>query len=66
VSGPKLIAIISFGVVLVVIGAVILAVYAGAPPVDPEDPTPVPTPKVVIHRPASEAPLTLRRLTFTP
>lgn len=61
-KGPKLIAILAVGVVIVVICSVILAVYAGAPPVDPEDPTPVPTPKAAMHRPAPEQAVTLRRL----
>ena len=61
-KGPKLIAILAVGVVIVVICSVILAVYAGAPPtVDENDPTPVPTPKVVMHRGPVEAQISLRR-----
>jgi energy-converting hydrogenase Eha subunit A len=57
VRGPKLIAVLAVGVIIVVICSVILAVYAGAPPVDPEDPTPVPTPKAAAMRQAAPSPL---------
>ena len=60
-KGPKLIAILAAGVVIVVICSVILAVYAGAPPVDPEDPTPVPTPKAAMRQAAPSQVISLHR-----